>query len=682
LLQDGSVLAVGGYGLNGQPVASAEIYDPSTETWTRVPDLSGPRAWHTATRLANGKVLIVGGNIGGYISSAELYDPHTRTWSRTGSINQPYYWHTATLLHDGKVLLVGSFWLGNNTATELYDASTGMWTFTGQLSRGRVYHTATLLPDGKVLVVGGYDNPSSTFTDAAELYDPISGRWTPVPGIAVPRAGHTATLLPSGNVLIAGGGNESGGIRTLELYAHGEPSNAWPYLIPDSGGVARQTPGASVSLQVGYASIQSDTTMPAGLVMFGFRRNNILISETAVPVSAPLKSGRIPAEISGEANTGLAIVNPNDSAATVSFFFTDSEGNDLGAGITTIVANHQLAKFLNEPPYNRAAPFLGTFSFTSNVPVGVIALRGFTNERDEFLTSTLPVIDTDATPGSGPQVVPHYADGGGWTTQILLVNPTSTAVTGNLQFVNPDGTPASVTVAGVSSASVPYSVSPRSSEKISTTGITESTIIGSVHVVPTSGVAPTPFAIFAYRPAGITVSEAGVTVTSGTAFRMYAESSRISGQPGGIQSGIVVANLSASAAIVTFELTQLDGTVVSGPVRTTLAGFGQTSKLLAELFPELPNPFQGLLRITTPSSGVSVAGLRARYNERNEFLITTTPPTPETSSATANRVIFPFLADGGGFATQFILFGRNPGFSSGTLHLHDPSGHSLNLSLR
>jgi len=65
------------------------------------------------------------------------------------------------------------------------------------------------------------------------------------------------------------------------------------------------------------------------------------------------------------------------------------------------------------------------------VPVGVIAPRGLTNERSEFLMSTLPVIDTTAPPGSGTVVVPHFADGGGWVTQILLVNPTDNPMTGN-----------------------------------------------------------------------------------------------------------------------------------------------------------------------------------------------------------------------------------------------------------
>src|SRR5262249_1538219 len=160
------------------------------------------------------------------------------------------------------------------------------------------------------------------------------------------------------------------------------------------------------------------------------------VSETSVPAAPPLTAGRIFAEVQGAVNTGLAIVNPNNVAANLNFFFTDAAGNDMGAGTIAIPAKGQLVKFLDQPPYNRPAPFQGTMSFVSDKPVGVIALRSLTNERDDFLMSTLPVVDTTSMPVNITQVIPDYADGGGWTTQIVLINPTSTRLTGNLQFLN------------------------------------------------------------------------------------------------------------------------------------------------------------------------------------------------------------------------------------------------------
>ena len=163
------------------------------------------------------------------------------------------------------------------------------------------------------------------------------------------------------------------------------------------------------------------------------------------------------------------------------------------------------------------------------------------------------------------------------------------------------------------------------------------------------------------------------------AVRLYVESSAL------IQSGIAVANVSSSPATVTFGLTQLDGSPVPGiaPVSAPVAGSGQITRFLGELFPGLPSEFKGVLRIVTSSSTISVVGLRTRYNERGDFLITTTPPTNETVSASSSEMIFPHFADGGGYTTQFILFSGTAGqVSWGDVRAFDPNGQPLDLSLR
>ena len=80
---------------------------------------------------------------------------------------------------------------------------------------------------------------------------------------------------------------------------------------------------------------------------------------------------------------------------------------------------------------------------------------------------------------------------------------------------------------------------------------------------------------------------------------------------------------------------------------------------------------------------MSVVGLRLRYNERKELLITTTPPSVETNQAISKSMLFPHVADGGGYTTQFILFGGTTGqTSSGTLGVYDPNGQPLNIGLQ
>jgi hypothetical protein len=462
-----------------------------------------------------------------------------------------------------------------------------------------------------------------------------------------------------------------------------------PFAITDRGGTALKSDGDSASIRTGYGIVQADSTStaPAGLAIYSYRSNNYLVSETSVPATSTLSAGRIYAEVDGSVDTGIALANPNNQKATIQFFFTDAAGNNLGTGTTTIGANQQIARFLDNDPFKTfaAARFQGTFSFTSDVPVAVVAIRGVLNERQDFLMSTLPVIDTTLSPTAGPAVVPHFTDGAGWVTEIILVNPTDAAMSGSAEFHGGGGTPAMVTVAGQRNTAFAYTIAPRSSQKLVTAGSGSVITSGSVRIIPANAApAPIPLIIFSYKPGQITLSEAGVSSSSGTAFRMYAESSGTVGHNGSIQSGVAIANDTSDAQIVTFEVTNLDGSSAGlpGPVTQNLAGYGHFSQFLAQLFPGLPDPFKGVLRVSTASGGISVVGLRSRYNERGEFLITTTPPAIEAAPS-GSQLVLPHLPDGGGYTTEFVLFSGSPGQTeSGSLLLFEQSGQPFPLPLR
>ncbi len=228
LLPDGKVLLTGGGVYANTP--SAELYDPASGTWTAARPLATTRFYHSATLLQDGRVLVTGGAPGqrstNALASAELYDPTTGTWTSTGSMNVARRDHTATLLPDGKVLVTGGSGGGSrqNTA-ELYDPSTGTWSLVANMSRARASHTATLLPGGRVLVVGGGDSDWASST-STEIFDPAPGLWTSTASLAKPRRSHAATLLPNGKVMVVGGRHEFTGIlKQVELY---DPaSNTW-----------------------------------------------------------------------------------------------------------------------------------------------------------------------------------------------------------------------------------------------------------------------------------------------------------------------------------------------------------------------------------------------------------------------------------------------------------------------
>jgi hypothetical protein len=221
LLSNGKVMVVGAS--RGLP-NSSELYDPATGRWSFTGSTNTPRfGYHTATLLPNGLVLVAGGydSTGNHASpKAELYDPTTGTWTPTGDLATARHDHTATLLTSGKVLVAG----GENEvavvgSAELYDPGTGVWTPAGSLSVPRWRHTATVLCDGKVLIAGGLSERNSLAS--AEIYNPFIPNWTFTGSLNNARGLHTATLVYHGRVFAAGGNNNGVFLTTTELYDPG-----------------------------------------------------------------------------------------------------------------------------------------------------------------------------------------------------------------------------------------------------------------------------------------------------------------------------------------------------------------------------------------------------------------------------------------------------------------------------
>ena len=378
-----------------------------------------------------------------------------------------------------------------------------------------------------------------------------------------------------------------------------------------------------------------------------------------MPISPLISSGRIFAEVVGGVQTGIAIVNPNNQSVSIDFFFTDSNGRNFGEGSFSIPANQQIAGFLNEAPFNGGNPLFGTFSFSSSSLVAAIALRGFYNERSEFLMTTLPVVQPGVTT-TDSFTLPHFADGGGWRSQVVLINPVDSTLTGSVQFVGSQGQ---------ALRSEPFAIAPRSVARFQTEGTSTTVQSGSVRVSVAAGnIAPAATSIFAYRTNGVTVSQAGAAaVPDRTLFLLYGELS------GTVRTGLAVANPSASPLTVTVTFA---GQVASLDIPAN----GQRAFFLNEIpqFASLSLPLQGVISISG-SSPLAVTGIRGRTNERRDFLITTTAVVNPFAPVTSSELVFPYFADGAGYSTQFVLFGSN---AAGTMYFFDPTGQPKALSFQ
>ncbi len=228
LLADGRVLVAGGQGTTGY-VYIAEIYDPATETWSTTGSMNFKHKEHAAALLPDGRVLVAGGQGEVFYNRCEIYDPVTNTWTASAQMNHMRMRHTATALPDGRILVTGGY--GNSGVTgplysaEIYDSATGLWSLTANMSVSRYYQTATLLADGTVFVAGGYgsNGASSGIRNEGEIFNPATGQWSSTANMSFTRYLHASALLSDGRVLVAGGSGT--GPNRAEVY---DPiTNVW-----------------------------------------------------------------------------------------------------------------------------------------------------------------------------------------------------------------------------------------------------------------------------------------------------------------------------------------------------------------------------------------------------------------------------------------------------------------------
>jgi len=476
--------------------------------------------------------------------------------------------------------------------------------------------------------------------------------------------GHFVKLNSEGNPLWSDGTNlyvANGALRRVTL---AQLLTQVQFDIAATGGDYWKATQATGAFQTGSGRLRtaSGTAAPEAMAIFSYRPNGVLVSEASVPASAPVLSGRIYAEVNGAVNTGIAIVNAGDLPAMISFHFTDASGNDFGSGTTTIGRNSQVAAFFSEAPFHPAGDISQacSFTFASSSPVGVIALRGYTNERSEFLMTTLPVAPVTSS-ASSMILLPHYADGGGWRTQVLLVNPTDRLIGGTVTM----------------GSTISYSIAPRSSVNIASPGLASTVHTGAIRVSPAVfSTTPVASTVFSFRQSGVVVTESGVATTgSGRSFRLFAET-------GAVRTGLAFVNTGGTAGTLHFTLMALEGTAIANSDPLPLSAGERLSMFIDELpgLANLPQNFRGVLAISADVP-ISAVAIRGQYNERGDFLIATTPAFVEGQSAGYNESVFPHIVTGAGYTTEFLLLSTGAG-ARGTVDFMSQTGQSLTLPIQ
>ncbi|GAC1602080.1 MAG: hypothetical protein NVS3B21_30060 [Acidimicrobiales bacterium] len=238
LLKDGRALVAGGVA-GADLLSSVEIYEPAAHRWVAAAPMAIPRLGATLTVLNNGDVLATGGTTTGGeggtgggqaispTASAEIFRAATGAWTPTAPMGTTRFDASATALADGRVLVVGGFGgpgvrrsgdrpqLSPLRSAELYDPAVGTFNGAGVLGEGRAGHVAVRLDDGSILVAGGLGGlEGSVSLGSVERYDPQAGRWSQLTPMRQPRSGAAAVVLGGGRVLVEGGERVEQGART------------------------------------------------------------------------------------------------------------------------------------------------------------------------------------------------------------------------------------------------------------------------------------------------------------------------------------------------------------------------------------------------------------------------------------------------------------------------------------
>ena len=484
------------------------------------------------------------------------------------------------------------------------------------------------------------------------------------------------------------------------VFAYPSPYSSLDFSVNRQGAASSKTTGYDNSAKVGYASLAINAGgTPYGTAVFSYRQNGITLSEAAVPASTPTTHARIfidyrsyadavPGRSEGgkiDVYTGISLVNCGSQTASIGFTLRNSNAGIIAVGSGTIEAGHHAAKFINQfkdiaagfelPADFQTATQFASLEVSSNQPLSITALRMTINQRYDVIYTTTPVADLTQAPGSSPIYFAHFADGGGYTSSVILLNTSGTAETGILQILDNQGTPVAVhPVGGVPDSSFRYTIPSGGVYLLRTDGFPAQVRVGWVKLTPDPGTStPAGSGLFGYNPANILVSESGIPAAlSTTHARVYVDLS------GNHDTGLAVANVGTASAVISINAFQEDGFTAIGTSKgpLQLAGNGHDAKFADQLISSLPAGFKGVLDISsnTPFAALTI---RSLDNENHDFLMTTFPVADMTRPAPF-PIVFPHIVDGGGYVTEFILLSPTSA-SSSTLNFLDDSGVPLKL---
>lgn len=425
--------------------------------------------------------------------------------------------------------------------------------------------------------------------------------------------------------------------------------------LPPNGSQRIETAGPDATVRAGYATLDGSY----GVAVFRTLSGSDVVSEAAIPASTTSNVFTLYAERTTNLSTGVAIVNTGATPSTITLLLNDGRRTTLSLG-----AGAHTARFIHELFPSVGTAFLGTLTIQSSSPVAAVALRGTVNDLGQFIMTTVPV-SSGALLG-GTVVFPQIAEGGGYVTELILVNPSPTTLRGTVDFsFNVESDRGSGT-------RFAYEILPGNVWRLKSSGTPAAVQTGFATLTPGQGSAPAATAVIAYSIGGVLKSEAGVSAQTPLSRAVLFGTRSVARR-----SVVAMVNREASAAQIRMTAYNLNGSLALPTQTLTLAAGAYQAAFFDELLPSLPNNFEGIFTVES-SVPVAFLTLRGGFNSAGEFLMTTMPLI-DPSQAPPTPIYFPHLADGGGYTTEFLLLRATGAYR---LRFFASSGQPLPVSLR
>ncbi len=476
----------------------------------------------------------------------------------------------------------------------------------------------------------------------------------------------------------------------------GTPPSEGSLTVP-SGGIAEvQTAGTATQTTGGWATLDNSSgEAPYGVAILSLVQNGVVIFEAGIPASPPTTRTRIfidrrtgvrssSKQFDGAiaVDTGVAVANPGPAAATVHLTLRNAAGAIVASGDGSLKAGQHVARLSADlnflaPNFHVPADFasksgFGSLDVESDQPISVTALRATFNERGDVLFTSTGVSDLNAAPESGAVYFPHLAEGGGFNSSFVLLNNSSTPETGTVEFLGNTGAPLKLALTdGRSGTSFPYTI-PSGGVVVMESSGAGTPSSGWARVVPGAG-QPSPVATGSFRVChnGIVTTESGIlTAKPTTLARIFVDNTD------GHNTGLAIANPGDISMQATLRAYEVDGQTPagSGPAIVNLGPHFHVAGQAGDFLKGLPAGFRGVLEIESQQPFAALT-VRSLVNRRGDLLFATLPVADLRQPAPA-PVVFPHIADGGGFKTELVLLG-GAGPVSTNLLLFDDNGMPL-----